>query len=46
VKGGLTLTDVKALVRPGGQSRHGFSPQIVTSRMEVNLSAVRSCKFE
>ncbi len=40
----LTLTDVNALVRVGDQSRHGFCPQLVTSRMEVNRSSVRSCR--
>ena len=37
----LALTDVGILVRPGDRARHGFYPQLVTSRMEVNRSSVR-----
>ena len=42
----LTLTDVNASVRPRDQSRHGFYPQLVTSRMEVNRSSFRWCRSE
>jgi hypothetical protein len=40
----LALTDVDILVRPGDRARHGFYPQLVTSRMEVIRSSVRWCR--
>ena len=40
------LTNVDGLIRAGVQSHHGFYPQFVTSRMEVNFSSVCSCKIE
>ena len=42
----LALTDDDALVRAGNQSRHSFYPQLVTSRMEVDLSSACSCEIE
>ena len=40
------LTNVDGLISAGVQSRHGFYPQFVTSRMEVDLSLVCSSKIE
>ena len=42
----LTPNDVNALVRPSDQSRHGFSPQLVTSRVKVDLASFCPRKIE
>jgi len=41
----LTLTNVDDLVRAGNHPRHSFDPQFVTSRVEVDLSPIRSARI-
>ncbi len=42
----LPLTDVDGLFRVGAQSLHDLEPQLMTSRMEVDLPSLCSCKIE